>query len=52
MKRVPTHCATDRKAAVDPAAALATESARQEARMFCDQLMAEQATASDDLIAA
>jgi hypothetical protein len=30
----------------------ATESARQEARMFCDQLMAEQATAPDDLIAA
>jgi hypothetical protein len=30
----------------------ATESARQEARMFCDALMAEEATAPDDLIAA
>ena len=31
---------------------LATETAREEARMFCDELMAEEATAPHDLIAA
>jgi len=29
----------------------ATESAREEARMFCDELMAEEATAPHDLAA-
>jgi hypothetical protein len=48
---VPTHCATDRKAA-EPLRRFATESAREEARMFCDELMAEEAIASHDLIAA
>ena len=52
VERVLTHCATDRKAA-EPLLILlrrfATESAREEARMFCDELMADEAT---DLIAA
>jgi hypothetical protein len=30
----------------------ATETAREEARLFCDELMAEEATAPHDLIAA
>jgi len=46
VERVLTHCATDRKAA-EPLLILlrrfATESAREEARMFCDELMAEEA---------
>jgi len=50
-----THCATGRRAA-EPLLILlrrfATESAREEARMFCDELMAEEATAPHDLIAA
>src|SRR5712675_1136553 len=55
VERVLTHCATDRKAA-EPLLILlrrfATESAREEARMFCDELMAEEAIAPHDLIAA
>src|SRR5712672_1474476 len=55
VERVLTHCATDRKAA-EPLLILlrrfATESAREEARMLCDELMAEEATAPNDLIAA
>src|SRR5882762_4548375 len=55
VERVLTHCATDRKAA-EPLLILlrrfATESAREEARMFCDELMAEEATAPHELIAA
>src|ERR1700731_483625 len=51
----PRHCETDRKAA-EPLLILlrrfATESAREEARMFCDELMAEEAIAPHDLIAA
>ena len=50
-----THCATDRQAA-EPLLILprrfATESAREEARMFCDELMAEEAIVPHDLIAA
>ena len=46
VERVLTHCETDRKAA-EPLLILlrrfATESAREEARMFCDELMAEEA---------
>src|SRR6267142_804240 len=46
VERVLTHCATDRKAA-EPLLILrrrfATESAREEARMFCDELVAEEA---------
>ncbi len=49
-----THCATGQ--AVEPLLLLlrrlATESAGEEARMFCDELMAEEATAPHDLIAA
>ena len=55
VERVLTHCATDRKAAEALLILLrrfATESAREEARMFCDELMAEEATAPHDLIAA
>jgi hypothetical protein len=55
VERVLTHCATDRKAAEALLILLrrfATESAREEARMFCDELMAEEATAPRDLIAA
>src|SRR5712675_313573 len=55
VERVLTHCATDRKAA-EPLLILlrrfATESAREEARMFCDELMAEEAIAPHELIAA
>jgi uncharacterized protein (DUF2336 family) len=49
VERVLTHCATDRQAA-EPLLILlrrfATESAREEARMFCDELMAEDAMAA------
>lgn len=55
VERVLTHCETDRKAA-EPLLILlrrfATESAREEARMFCDDLIAEEAIAGHDLIAA
>ena len=57
VERVLTHCETDREAA-EPLLILlrrfATESAREEARAFCDELMAEEAVASmqHDLIAA
>jgi hypothetical protein len=56
VERVLTHCATDREAA-EPLLILlrrfATESAREEARMFCDELVAEDAIEPfDDLIAA
>src|SRR4030088_3440244 len=48
VERVLTHCATDRKAA-EPLLILlrrfATESALEEARTFCDELMAEEAMA-------
>jgi uncharacterized protein (DUF2336 family) len=48
VERVLTHCETDRQAA-EPLLILlrrfATESAREEARMFCDELMAEEAMA-------
>ena len=54
VERVLTHCTTDRKAA-EPLLILrrrfATESAREEARMFCDELMAEEAIAPRGLIA-
>jgi hypothetical protein len=54
VERVLTHCETDRKAA-EPLLILlrrfATESAREEARMFCDELVAEE-TIAHDLIAA
>jgi uncharacterized protein (DUF2336 family) len=57
VERVLTHCETDQQAA-EPLLILlrrfATESARDEARMFCDELVAEQAVAPihHDLIAA
>ncbi|MGY8663103.1 DUF2336 domain-containing protein [Bradyrhizobium sp. UFLA05-109] len=57
VERVLTHCETDRGAA-EPLLILlrrfATESAREEARLFCDELVAEEAIAPvyDDLIAA
>ena len=57
VERVLTHCETDQQAA-EPLLILlrrfATESAREEARMFCDELVAEQAVAPihHDLIAA
>jgi uncharacterized protein (DUF2336 family) len=57
VERVLTHCETDRQAA-EPLLILlrrfATESAREEARMFCDELVAEAAVAPihHDLIAA
>src|SRR4051812_27700701 len=57
VERVLTHCETDRHAA-EPLLILlrrfAKESAREEARMFCDELMAEETTApaGHDLIAA
>ncbi len=57
VERVLTHCETDQKAA-EPLLILlrrfATESAREEARMFCDELVAEEAVAqiNQDLIAA
>ena len=54
VERVLTHCETDRGAA-EPLMILlrrfATESARDEARLFCDELLAEDAVAPD-LIAA
>jgi uncharacterized protein (DUF2336 family) len=58
VERVLTHCETDRSAA-EPLLILlrrfATESAREDARMFCEDLVAEDASAQqpyDDLIAA
>jgi len=56
VERVLTHCETDHSAA-EPLLILlrrfATESAREDARMFCDELVAEDALAyDDDLIAA
>ncbi|MGY8681072.1 DUF2336 domain-containing protein [Bradyrhizobium sp. UFLA05-153] len=57
VERVLTHCETDR-GATEPLLILlrrfATESAREEARLFCDELVAEEAIAPlyDDLIAA
>ncbi len=57
VERVLTHCETDQQAA-EPLLILlrrfATESAREEARMFCDELVAEEAVAPihHDLIAA
>src|ERR1700704_502698 len=57
VERVLTHCETDLSAA-EPLLILlrrfATESAREEARMFCDELIAEEAIAplQHDLIAA
>ncbi|SDR95058.1 DUF2336 domain-containing protein [Bradyrhizobium canariense] len=57
VERVLTHCETDRHAA-EPLLILlrrfATESAREEARMFCDELVADEAIApmQYDLIAA
>jgi uncharacterized protein (DUF2336 family) len=57
VERVLTHCETDRQAA-EPLLILlrrfATESAREEARMFCDELVAAEAVAPihHDLIAA
>jgi len=56
VERVLTHCETDHSAA-EPLLILlrrfATESAREDARMFCDELVAEDALVyDDDLIAA
>jgi uncharacterized protein (DUF2336 family) len=57
VERVLTHCGTDRQA-VEPLLILlrrfATESAREEARTFCDELVAEEAIAPihQDMIAA
>ena len=57
VERVLTHCETDREAA-EPLLILlrrfATESAREEARTFCDELLADDLTAmtAHDLIAA
>ena len=57
VERVLTHCETDRQAA-EPLLILlrrfATESAREEARMFCDDLIADEAVApiQHELIAA
>src|SRR5580692_1081421 len=57
VERVLTHCETDSRAA-EPLLILlrrfATESAREEARMFCDELMADEAIAplQHELIAA
>src|ERR1700694_4186494 len=48
VERVLTHCETDRQGAEPPFILLrrfATESAREEARMFCEELIAEQAVA-------
>jgi hypothetical protein len=48
VERVLTHCETDR-GATEPLLILlrrfATESAREEARLFCNELMAEEAIA-------
>ena len=55
VERVLTHCETDGESA-EPLLILlrrfATESAREEARMFCDELVAEDTLAPHDLIAA
>jgi uncharacterized protein (DUF2336 family) len=55
VERVLTHCETDGVSA-EPLLILlrrfATESAREEARMFCDELVADDALAPRDLIAA
>jgi len=57
VERVLTHCETDSRSA-EPLLILlrrfATESAREEARLFCDELVAEQWVASmqRDLVAA
>ncbi len=57
VERVLTHCETDR-GATEPLLILlrrfATESAREEARLFCDEIVAEEAITPvyDDLIAA
>ena len=57
VERVLTHCESDR-GATEPLMVLlrrfATESAREEARLFCDELVAEDAIdpVYDDLIAA
>jgi uncharacterized protein (DUF2336 family) len=55
VERVLTHCETDGQSA-EPLLILlrrfATESAREEARMFCDELVAEDTLAPHDLIAA
>ncbi len=58
VERVLTHCETDQQAA-EPLLILlrrfATELAREEARMFCDELVAERGRRADprhDLIAA
>jgi uncharacterized protein (DUF2336 family) len=55
VERVLTHCETDGVSA-EPLLILlrrfATESAREEARMFCDELVADDALAPQDLIAA
>src|SRR3984893_621126 len=55
VERVLTHCATERPAA-EPLLILlrrfATESPREEARLFCDELLAEETFAPHDLIAA
>jgi uncharacterized protein (DUF2336 family) len=54
VERVLTHCATDRRAA-EPLLILlrrfATESAREEARLFCDELLSEEVI-TQNLIAA
>jgi len=54
VERVLTHCATDRQAA-EPLLILlrrfATESAREEARLFCDELIAEETLTPHDLAA-
>ena len=55
VERVLTHCETDQSAAGPLLILLrrfATESAREEARMFCDELVAEDTLAPHDLIAA
>jgi uncharacterized protein (DUF2336 family) len=55
VERVLTHCETDGQSA-EPLLILlrrfATESAREEARMFCDELVADDTLAPHDLIAA
>jgi uncharacterized protein (DUF2336 family) len=55
VERVLTHCETDGQSA-EPLLILlrrfATESAREEARMFCEELVAEDTLAPHDLIAA
>jgi uncharacterized protein (DUF2336 family) len=55
VERVLTRCETDAEAA-EPLLILlrrfATESAREEARLFCDELIAEEMVAAQDLIAA